>query len=73
MKLRVNSVANEMPNQTFVLISVLSVIAFALAQGAQVQSQPQSQPQPQVVRETNNNDGSGNYLFTYVTIILRKN
>lgn len=58
-----------MPNQFFVLISVLSVIAFALAQGPQVQSQPQ----PQVVRETNNNDGSGNYLFTYVTGQIRKN
>lgn len=58
-----------MPNQIFVLIAVLSVIVFALAQGPQVESQPQ----PQVVRETNNNDGSGNYLFTYVTGRISKN
>lgn len=50
----------KMANQICVLVFVLSIVSFVVAQ----ESQLQSQPQPQVVRETNNNDGSGNYLFT---------
>lgn len=49
---------NKMANQLLVLISVLSIVAIALAQN--------SESEPKVIRETNNNDGSGNYLFTYV-------
>lgn len=45
-----------MANQLIASIFVLSILAVALAQEAQIQ--------PQVVREHNNNDGSGNYLFT---------
>ncbi|XP_031626375.1 endocuticle structural protein SgAbd-6-like [Contarinia nasturtii] len=51
-----------MANQLFMLMTVLSVVAIALAQTSQLQK---SEPEPQVIRETNNNDGSGNYLFTY--------
>lgn len=44
----------------FVSLAVLSVVGLVVAQnqpGAFVQ-------QPQTIREKNNNDGSGNYLFT---------
>lgn len=44
-----------MANYSIVLVSMLSIVALAVAQDPQ---------QPQVVREKNNNDGSGNYLFT---------
>lgn len=46
-----------MANQFVASVLVLSmIVAVALAQQAQIQ--------PQVIRETNNNDGSGNYRFT---------
>lgn len=45
----------KMANQLILVISVCSIIALALAQ----------EQQPQVIREKNENDGSGNYLFTY--------
>lgn len=50
-----------MANQIIVLFAVLLITALVSAQ-----PQLQSTSQPQVVRETNNNDGSGKYLFTYV-------
>lgn len=47
-----------MANQILAWVSVFAIIALALAQDDLLQKQPQ------VVREINNNDGSGNYLFT---------
>lgn len=46
----------KMANQFIASVFVLSMFVMAFAQEAQ--------HQPQVVREQNNNDGSGNYLFT---------
>lgn len=45
-----------MANQLIASVFVLSIFVVVLAQ--------QEQNQPKVVREHNNNDGSGNYLFT---------
>lgn len=45
-----------MANQFIASVFVLSIIVLALAQ--------EEQSQPKVVREHNNNDGLGNYLFT---------
>lgn len=61
MKLVELSLKIKMANQTVVLFAVLLITALV-----STQPQLQSTPQPQVVREINNNDGSGNYLFTYV-------
>lgn len=52
----------KMANQFLVLVSVLLLIGLALAQEVHLRSQ--QEPEPKVVREKNNNDGSGNYLFT---------
>lgn len=45
-----------MANQLIASVFVVSMFVMAFAQEVQIQ--------PQVVREHNNNDGSGNYLFT---------
>lgn len=45
-----------MAKQFVLLFCAVSVFVIAFAQEAQIQ--------PQVVREYNNNDGSGNYQFT---------
>lgn len=50
-----------MAKQMCILVFVLSIIVVAFAQEV---FQIRQQTQPQVVREINNNDGFGNYLFT---------
>lgn len=54
-----------------VAIVVLSVCALSLAapQFQQQQPQPQQSQEAQVVRETNNNDGSGNYVYTWASFL----
>lgn len=45
-----------MANQLTASVFVMTMLVMAIAQDVQIQ--------PQIVREHNNNDGSGNYLFT---------